>query len=131
MKTLKGFVRQKARPEGSMSKGWLVQESMVYITKFLASIDPNMPLQWHNKEDEHIVGEVAQREGTHRKMSMLLREKIMKFCYLNSNDMQKWVERYEDANQVRTMARQRFRVLNKGRFSLPDPAHLARDMLHA
>ena len=27
MKTLKGFVRQKAWPEGSMAEGWLVQES--------------------------------------------------------------------------------------------------------
>ena len=31
MKTLKGFVRQRARPKGSMAEGWLVQESLVYI----------------------------------------------------------------------------------------------------
>lgn len=35
MKTLKGFVRQRARPEGSMAEGWLVQESLVYISEFL------------------------------------------------------------------------------------------------
>ena len=29
MKTLKNFVCQKARPEGSMAEGWLVQESCV------------------------------------------------------------------------------------------------------
>ena len=32
MKTLKGFVRQRAHPEGSMVKGWLVQESLVFIS---------------------------------------------------------------------------------------------------
>lgn len=32
MKTLKGFVRQKVRPEGSMAEGWLVQESCVWIS---------------------------------------------------------------------------------------------------
>ena len=74
-------------PRGSMAKGWLVQESMVYITKFLASVDPDMPLQWHNKEDEHIVREIAQGKGTRRKMSMFLREKIMKFCYINCVDI--------------------------------------------
>ena len=35
MKILKGFVRQKARPEGSMAKGWLVQESCVWILEYL------------------------------------------------------------------------------------------------
>lgn len=36
MKTLKGFVRQKARPEGLMAEGWLVQESFVYISEYLS-----------------------------------------------------------------------------------------------
>lgn len=31
MKTLKGFVRKRAHPEGNMVEGWLVQESLVYI----------------------------------------------------------------------------------------------------
>ena len=35
MKILKGFVRQKARPEGSMAEGWLVQESCVWISEYL------------------------------------------------------------------------------------------------
>ena len=41
-------------------------------------------------------------------MSMLLREKIMKFCYLKCVDMQNWVERYEEAKRARTLDRQRF-----------------------
>ena len=40
MKVLKGYVRQKARPEGSMAEGWLVQESTFYITEFLTQINP-------------------------------------------------------------------------------------------
>ena len=31
LKTLKGFVRQRAHLEGSMAKGWLVHESFVYM----------------------------------------------------------------------------------------------------
>ena len=40
MKTLKGFVRQRARPEASMVEGWLVQESMAHIVEFLGRKGP-------------------------------------------------------------------------------------------
>ena len=43
MKTLKGFVHQRACPEGSMAEGWLIQESLVIITKFLGFADLEMP----------------------------------------------------------------------------------------
>ena len=62
---------------------------MVYIVEILASIDDDMPLQWRKKNDERIVGEVAQGKGIKRKMSMVLRKKITKSCILNNNEMQK------------------------------------------
>ena len=43
MKTLKGIACQRARPEGSMDEAWLVQESLVFIGKFLSSTDLKMP----------------------------------------------------------------------------------------
>ena len=43
-KTLKFFVRQQARLEGSMVEGWLVQESSVYISRFLGRKDESLPL---------------------------------------------------------------------------------------
>ena len=51
MKTLKGFVRQKARPEGSMAKGWLVQESSIFIIEYLARNDKSIPKLWSTKDD--------------------------------------------------------------------------------
>ena len=51
MKTLKDFVRQSARPEGSMAKGWLIQESLVYILVFLGQVDSSLPRLWSNEED--------------------------------------------------------------------------------
>ena len=38
MKTLKGFVCQGARLEGSMAEGWLVQESLVLIIELLGAV---------------------------------------------------------------------------------------------
>lgn len=43
MKNLKGFVFHRAHLEGSMAKGWLVQESLIEITKFLGFTYPDMP----------------------------------------------------------------------------------------
>jgi len=50
MKTLKGFVRQRVRPKGSMAKGgWLIQVTGV-ISKFLDQKDEDVPLLWTNKD---------------------------------------------------------------------------------
>ena len=64
MKTLKAFVRQKARPEGSMAEGWLVQESCVWISVCLGRVDKSMPMLWCMKDDDSLVGEVRQGKGT-------------------------------------------------------------------
>ena len=60
MKTQKGFVRQRARPEGSMAEGWLVQESLVFITEFLGMSDPEMPRLWSDNEDVRLIGDEPQ-----------------------------------------------------------------------
>lgn len=57
MKTLKGFVHQRARPEGSMEEGWLVQESLIFITEFLSSSDPQMPKLWSQDANIRVIGE--------------------------------------------------------------------------
>ena len=51
MKTLKTFVCQKARPESSMEKGWLVQESCVWISEYLRCVD-TMMLRLRTMEDD-------------------------------------------------------------------------------
>ena len=53
MKMLKGFVRQRARPEGSMAEGWIVQESLVYIAEWIAEFDKESPMLWRLGEDEN------------------------------------------------------------------------------
>ena len=60
MKILKDFVRQRARPEGSMAEGWLVQEALVYISEYLSRVDPDMPRLCNNEDDERMVSDVPQ-----------------------------------------------------------------------
>lgn len=128
MKTLKGFVRQRARPEGSMAEGWLVQESMVYITEFLAHTNPSVPRLWDNKDDERVVGELPQGKGSIRRMSEPFRNKVNKFCILNSEEMQKWISRYEEAKARRTTARADFRREHRRQPYPHDLALLPKDM---
>ena len=95
MKTLKGFVRQRARPEGSMAKGWLVQESLVYISKFLGQREPCMPILWHNNEDDRMTSEVPQGKGKICLMDQNQEEKVNRFCMLNHLSMEKWLNMYD------------------------------------
>eukprot|EP00249_Psilotum_nudum_P018747 c26943_g1_i4 orf=82-462(+) len=65
MKVLKGFVRQKARLEGSMVEGWLVYESLCYTTEYLSIIDLMAPRIWTDKDNKKIFGKVQKaREVT-------------------------------------------------------------------
>ena len=84
MKILKGFARQRARPEGSMAEGWLVQESLVLITEFLGSSDPEMPRLWSQETNIRVIGEQPQGKGVMKKMDNSLQKKINKFFILNS-----------------------------------------------
>ncbi|MCO5574345.1 hypothetical protein L7F22_028128 [Adiantum nelumboides] len=69
MKTLKGFVRQRARPEGSMAEGWMVQESCVFISEYLTHSQNNIIELWNIKDDERVVSEVPQGNGVVKRFS--------------------------------------------------------------
>ena len=49
MKVLKGYVRQRARTEGNMAIGWLVQESMFYNSEFIGQMNALVPRIWTRK----------------------------------------------------------------------------------
>ena len=62
MKTLKDFVRQNAKPEGSMSEGWLIQEGLVFISQYLHETDPSLThmLSLSNLQDVKMESVVPQ-----------------------------------------------------------------------
>ena len=102
MKTLKGIVRQRARPEGSMAMGWLVQD-------YLSTSDPELPRLWTQDENDRITGEEPQGQGLQRRMDPVMRDKVCTFCILNSRAMEKWLRKYEDARKEREQACLSFR----------------------
>ena len=123
MKTLKGFVRQKARPEGSMAEGWLVQESCVFISGYLTH--KNMPHLWSTKDDDRVVGEVPQGNGVTKLFDEAMRTRANNYCMRNSEEMQKWYERYEEKREEMARAN------TKGWPKVMSPSWLRAEMARA
>lgn len=51
MKDLKGWVRQRARPEGSMAEGYILNEAVHYTTEYTTRLAPKASEMWKAKED--------------------------------------------------------------------------------
>ena len=63
LKSLKALVRQRACPEGSMVEGYMLYQSMVYISQYLPKLAANMHVDriWDVNsikkfEGEHLLG---------------------------------------------------------------------------
>jgi hypothetical protein len=53
---LKGFVRQQAKPEGSMAEGYLVQEAMGRCHELIKGLHEYTTTVWHDEEDPKETG---------------------------------------------------------------------------
>jgi hypothetical protein len=54
MKTLKDFVRQKTKPEGSISEGYLLQEALEVHHNTIGHLDEYAPRVWKEFDDKRI-----------------------------------------------------------------------------
>ena len=92
MRTLKDFVRQQARLEGSLSEEWLIQEGIVFISQYLHQENSLLP---HPFSIRHSLLEMDVREndgpnvvpegmGHNVNLGRELRAKMNNFCILNS-----------------------------------------------
>ena len=65
MKKLKGFVRQRENPEGSMAKGYIVYESFYYVSEYIKQINdtPGIVI-WDDEHDwDKGEGELLETKG--------------------------------------------------------------------
>ncbi|MCO5580232.1 hypothetical protein L7F22_034098 [Adiantum nelumboides] len=114
MKTLKGFVRQRAQLEGSMAEGWLVQESCVFVSEYLSRSQNNALELWSTKDDDRVVGDVPQGNGNVKRLSEEVRTKVSNYCMMNTDGMQRWYELYEKTRQEQIQAREEWNQANRG-----------------
>jgi len=59
-KTLKGFVQNKVRPEGSMTKGYALEEALGLCTKYVQDFMAIRRQVWDDKEDPNMFDEVLE-----------------------------------------------------------------------
>jgi hypothetical protein len=65
MKKLKGFLRQRVKPEGYMEEGYISYESLYYASEYMKHIDNTCGLAiWDDEMDEDKrEGELLQTNG--------------------------------------------------------------------
>ena len=67
---LKGLVRQRAHPEGSMMEGYMVYQNMMYISEYLPKLASNLNLGCicDPHSNKKLEGEYTKGKGRSRKM---------------------------------------------------------------
>ena len=68
MKVLKQFVRQRARPEGSMVEGYMVFQTMVHLSEYLPQLHLEAPQLWGYNQPQSFEGEKLEGQGTSKRI---------------------------------------------------------------
>jgi hypothetical protein len=59
-KGLKSFVRNLAKPEGSMAQGYQVEEVLGFLTKYMSTYTPTSRRIWDDQEDPTMTDEILE-----------------------------------------------------------------------
>lgn len=90
MKELKDFVRQRAKPEGSMAEGYVASESMYYASEFVTRLQKSAPPAWVTEEDPKTLGLVLPTRRRLQGMDVVFQEQAHRFLLHNHPSMDKW-----------------------------------------
>jgi hypothetical protein len=74
MKTLKGYVRNMARPEASMAEGYVKEECIGFVTEYLQRFDVVQRRVWDADEEYGDIEEVLEGAGKPYMMTSALRD---------------------------------------------------------
>jgi hypothetical protein len=88
MKTLKGYVRNMARPEASMAEGYLKDECLGFVTEYLQRFDLVHRRVWDAEEEYGDAEEVLEGVGKPYLMTAKLRSVAHQYVLRNIFEMQ-------------------------------------------
>lgn len=83
LKILKGFVQNKARPKGSMVKGYALEEALGFCTKYIQAFTTTRRRVWDDKEDPNMTNEMLEGSGRLQIMIANLRNMAHSFVLQN------------------------------------------------
>jgi hypothetical protein len=64
MKVFKGYVRNRSRPEASMAEGYILDETIGFVTEYLQDFCHVRRRTWDANEEEWVYGEVVEGAAT-------------------------------------------------------------------
>lgn len=84
LKVLKGYVRNKARPEASMAEGYSLNESLGFVSEYLIDIRGKGKRTWELEEDPAVSGIVM--EGAVKEVTLELTDVMAMHHYILENE---------------------------------------------
>ena len=83
-KSVKGFVRNLAKPEGSIAQGYQVEQALGFITEYMSDYNVTRRRIWDDKEEPSMVDELLEGKGKPKILSEELRSAMHAFVLDNS-----------------------------------------------
>ena len=91
-KTLKGYVRNLAKPEGNIAQGYQVEEALGFIMEYMSEYNITTRKVWDDKEEPTMVDEILEGKGKCRQMSEAFRDAIHGFVLDNAVHLELYQE---------------------------------------
>jgi hypothetical protein len=92
LKTLKGYVRQRAQPEGSMARGYNIDKTLGFCTEYMKRCHTTERRIWDDKEDPTMNVEIVEEKGRQHTLTNELRQWIHDFVLTNAEPLQSYRE---------------------------------------
>jgi hypothetical protein len=87
MKFMKDYVRIKARPEGSMAEGYVMEETLGFCTEYMSRFSATRRCVWDDHEEPGLFDEELEGRGIKRPMSQNLRAWAHSFVVDNAGHL--------------------------------------------
>ncbi|CAM6122643.1 unnamed protein product [Calypogeia fissa] len=109
LKVLKGYVRNKAQPEASMAEGYMLAESLHFVSERLIDAKGKGRRTWESEEDPGDSG--VALEGAKKDVSFSWEDMMAMHHYVLENEpiIQPWYRLYDAAKEEVTRGRSEFK----------------------
>ena len=92
LKTLKGYVRQRAQPEGSMARGYSMEEAIGFCTEYMQNCSVTARRVWDDTEEPSMNEELLEGKGRRRVLTADLQHWIHEFVINNAEILEDYRE---------------------------------------
>jgi len=84
-KTLKGYIRNLAKPEGCIAHGYQTEEALGFITEYMSEYNITSRRVWDDKEEPSMVDEILEGKGEVKVFSEEFRAAMHDFVLDNAS----------------------------------------------